>query len=98
MEQAVAEPFRYANLIARHISERCGFLTTTQVERILDDSGLELVEGQVRTKAGGPVDEDSAYRYKQAIKNRLGSGAYTMTRVNFKLVGCRCKDCRMGLD
>ena len=94
---ATKTPF-YANIIARHINERCGFLTTTQVERILDGCHLELVSGQVRTKGSGPVNEESAYRYKQAIKNVLGPGAYTMTKVNFRLVGCRCRDCQLGIE
>ena len=44
---AVAETPFYANIIARHINERCGFLNTTQVEQILDTCELELVSGQV---------------------------------------------------
>ncbi len=87
---------KYAQIIARHINERCGFLTAAQVERILDSCELELASGQVRSKRSGPVDEESAFRYKQAIKEFLGPGAYSMTKVNFRLVGCRCRDCQRG--
>jgi hypothetical protein len=88
----------YENLIGRHVSERCGFLPDDQLERILDGSGLELVSGRVRAKGGRRVTEETAYRYKQAIKAHLGQGAYMMTRVNFRLMGCRCMDCRRESD
>lgn len=94
---AAETPF-YADIIARHLNQRCGFLNTAQVEQILDTCELELVSGRVRAKSSGPVNEESAYRYKQAIKNVLGPGAYSMTRVNFRLVGCRCKDCQQGIE
>ena len=84
----------YETIIGRHVSERCGFLSASEITTILEGCGLVLVSGQVRGKGGDPVTEDAAYLYKQAIRERLGQGAYTMTRVNFRLMGCRCRDCR----
>jgi hypothetical protein len=59
---------------SRHLNERSGFPNESQVATILDSSGLELVSGQVRAKGSG-VNEDTAYRYKQAIKDVLGAAA-----------------------
>jgi len=98
MDSGSRDAPRYESLIARHIKDRLASFTAAQLQRILDDSGLALVGGQVRAGEGGAVDAEAAYRYKQAIRSVLGPGAYSMTKVNFALAGCLCRDCQRGVD
>lgn len=93
----MAEPFNYAGLIHRHFVTRLRSFPPGSIQRILSHSGLEVFGETVRSRGDETVGEGAAFRYKQAIKEILGVGAYEMTKLNFILAGCLCQDCRSGL-
>jgi hypothetical protein len=87
----------YAALVARHLENRLSFFPKEKIERILELAGMRKTNGLPTNVDGSPVDADSAFRYKKSVKDVLGEDAYTLTKLNFILAGCRCRDCRAGI-
>jgi hypothetical protein len=81
-------------LISRHVNRLVQKSEMEDVEKVLRRVDLVRQGGMVRRSDGSPMSFEDCYRYKQAVKEILGSDVYTYAKVNFVLGGCRCQDCQ----
>lgn len=81
-------------LISRHVNRLVEKSETEKIEKVLRQVDLVRQGGIVHRSDGRPVSFEDCYRYKQALKEILGSDVYTYAKVNFVLGGCQCADCK----